>query len=117
MPDGEIVKKMTEGIDNSKTIAVFITRNYIKKCNGEGKKGDDDHCKREFDYACRRLGVKKMVAVVMEEDLRDPSQWSGTVGFNLGEHVYIDLSEDGANWEKVVSDLVVRLRQMTASSV
>jgi hypothetical protein len=40
---GEIVKQMTEGIDQSSTMCVCITRRYIFKVSGYGPARDDDH--------------------------------------------------------------------------
>ena len=37
---------MTQGIDECDIILVFLTRDYINKCN----KRDNDHCKLEFQY-------------------------------------------------------------------
>lgn len=65
---GDIVRQMTEGIDRSSLVLVFVTRNYIQKVAGEGAYGANDNCKAEFDYACNRKGVERMVAVVMEEE-------------------------------------------------
>lgn len=35
-----------------------------------------------------------MVAVVMEESMRDTSKWLGALGLILGQHIYIDMAED-----------------------
>jgi hypothetical protein len=38
---------MAEGIDNSKTMGVFVTARYISKASGRGENGADDNCKFE----------------------------------------------------------------------
>ena len=89
---GDIVQQMTDGIDRSSLVLVFITRNYIQKVAGEGANGANDNCKAEFDYACNRKGVERMLAVVMEEDCTDSRTWQGAVGMRLGSTLYQDLS-------------------------
>merc|ERR1711937_1132440 len=63
---GDIVSKMTEGIDHSSVVLAFITKKYITKVSGKGHAGATDNCKREFDYACQRKGVEKVVTAVMD---------------------------------------------------
>ena len=93
---GDIVSQMTDGIDRSSVVLVFVTRNYICKVAGEGPNGANDNCKAEFDYACNRKGVERMVAVVMEAGCADTREWRGAVGMRLGGHLYHDLSADAA---------------------
>ena len=91
---GNVVAQMTNGIDRSATVIVFVTTRYCLKVSGKGDAGDDDNCKREFEYACLRKGVAKMITVVMEPCCRDTKKWQGGVGFNLGGRLYKDLSDD-----------------------
>ena len=91
---GNVVAQMTNGIDRSATVIVFVTQRYCAKVAGKGDAGDDDNCKREFEYACLRKGVAKMITVVMEPCCRDTKKWQGGVGFNLGGRLYKDLSDD-----------------------
>ena len=72
-------------------MAVFVTRTYI------GKVGSDhaqDNCKLEFNYAHRNKGADLMIPVLMEASLRNSLQWEGAVGFVLGGHLYVDMSDD-----------------------
>lgn len=71
--------------------------------------GCDDNCKREFEYACLRKGVVKLLAVVMEDEARQPAEWSGPVGFNLGTTLYIDASSD--QLDGAANQLVQKLAQ------
>lgn len=91
MMDRDINNQMTEGIDTSRVVAVFVTQTYLSKVAGEN--GLDDNCKGEFDYAVRRKGVANMIPVVMETGCRDTRSWAGAVGFKLGGQIYHDLSE------------------------
>ena len=38
--------QMCDGIDDSATVIVFVTQNYLRKVAGKGPKGGDDNCKR-----------------------------------------------------------------------
>ena len=39
--------QMADGIDNAKTVGVFVTKRYIDKASGKGDAGADDNCKFE----------------------------------------------------------------------
>ena len=88
--EGDIVDRMCEGIDNTDCVVVFVTANYVGKVGGSNPA---DNCKREFSYAARRKG-KSMLAVCMEESMRNANDWTGPVGMNLGGSLYVDLSSD-----------------------
>ena len=87
--DGSIRFKMAEGIDNTKCILVFITREYREKVNGIDMK---DNCKYEFTYAVNQLGAQNMIPVIMEPEMKDAHKWKGELGAALGSMLYIDFS-------------------------
>ena len=87
---GHVDSMMAEGIDESDIILVFITKAYMEKLNSKGH----DNCKKEFTYAITRN--KKMLPIVMEPCMRDPSQWVGNLGVNLAGDLYVDMSETGS---------------------
>ena len=89
---GDINSKMTSGIDDSAVVVCFVTSRYVTKVSGEGPNGDDDNCKLEFDYTVLRKGAGRMVAVVMEPSMKNPSNWVGVVGAKLGTKLYVDLA-------------------------
>jgi len=89
---GNIVQQMTDGIDNSKIVIAFITKDYIQKVKGEN--GANDNCKAEFEYAVRRKTADNIITVVMEDGCADTSQWSGAVSAYLGGRLYLDFSDD-----------------------
>ena len=97
---GNVVSQMTSGIENSNTFIVFITQRYMDKVNGHDER---DNCKIEFQYAFNRLGPQKMVAVVLERELRDTKRWSGHIGAALGSHLYIDMVDALDNAEVMES--------------
>ena len=75
---GDIVEKMCDGIDETNLFLVFITRNYCDKVKQNANA--NDNCKREFMYAYQQKTPTKMLAVVMEHDMRNPVVWKGPVG-------------------------------------
>ena len=80
---GNIIEKMTDGIDNCCVFIVFATRKYIDKVGG--KNGENDNCKLEFNYAALRKTTMNMHVVVHEEGCRNPQTWNGSmVSLTLG---------------------------------
>ena len=45
---GNVIDKMTEGIDNAMSVVVFVTRRYSDKVAWKNSRGN---CKLEFNYA------------------------------------------------------------------
>ena len=86
--EGQIRKKMAEGIENTQCAVVFITALYRDKVNGDEAR---DNCQYEFQYAVEQLGPQKMIPVVMEAALRDPKKWRGQLGAALGTTLYVDM--------------------------
>jgi len=89
--NGDIAQCMATGIDSSSVFVVFITGEYIRKC---AECGADDNCHAEFSYAVQRKGVQKVVAVVMEPELKDTAKWQGPIGLRLNGLLYVDFTED-----------------------
>lgn len=88
---GNIRDKMAEGIENTKLIIVFITEKYRDKVNSNNA---IDNCYFEFNYATLEKSGNYMIPVVMEPRMRNPRDWKGRLGAELGTHLYIDLSEE-----------------------
>jgi hypothetical protein len=92
---GNIMEQMSQGIDQSALVLVFVTRRYVEKVAGSDA---TDNCKLEFEYSHRRKGVQQlMLPVVMEERMRDGKTWGGAVGMALGGVLYVDMAEGGDN--------------------
>lgn len=106
--DGNIRFKMAEGIDNTKCVVVFITREYRDKVNGIDMK---DNCKYEFTYAMNQMGSQNMIPVVMEKEMRETHKWKGELGAALGSMLYVDLSVD-VEIEKKYDELYKRIRNI-----
>lgn len=89
--DGNIRYKMAEGIDNTKCVVVFITKEYREKVNGLDM---TDNCKYEFTYAMNQLGSQNMIPIIMESEMKDTKKWKGELGAALGSMLYIDFSSE-----------------------
>lgn len=89
--NGNIRFKMAEGIDNTKCVVVFITKEYKNKVNGIDMK---DNCKYEFTYAMNQLGSHNMIPVIMEPEMKETQKWKGELGAALGSMLFIDLSDE-----------------------
>ena len=81
---------MAEGIENTQCMVVFITAEYRNKVNGTELR---DNCHFEFAYAVQQLGPQRMVPVVMEAGMRNTRDWKGILGANLGNLLYVDMSD------------------------
>ena len=88
---GSLVEKMSQGIEQSKGVIVFITRRYHEKVNGINA---SDNCQLEFNYASRKKTRLKMVAVVMDSCMVDTNSWTGSIGMHLGGEIYVEMSGD-----------------------
>ena len=105
--EGDIEEEMCAGIDQSQIVLVFVTKRYCDKVTG---KDEADYCKKEFKYAVQRK--KNLIPIVMEDRMRDTSQWAGTIGMNLGSKKYKLLVEDQGfdeSAETILQDLVKAL--------
>ena len=88
---GEVPNAMADGIDNTKCFVAFITKRYHDKVTGE-KAGDN--CKLEFEYAASKKTKERMVAVVLESEMLDTSQWIRSIGLQLCNKIYVDMTGD-----------------------
>jgi len=106
--DGNIRFKIAEGIDNTKCLVVFITKEYRDKVNGFDMK---DNCKYEFTYAMNQLGSQNMISVIMEEEMKETNKWKGELGAALGNMLYIDFTEE-IDIEKKYDELYKRIKHI-----
>lgn len=92
--NGDINHAMTDGIDRSVVVLIFVTRNYLNKVAANGPHGLSDNCLAEFNYALSRRGVARLIPVVLEPSCLQTATWQGPVGLRLCSQLYIDLSMD-----------------------
>jgi len=108
---GNIVKQMCDGIDASKIVLVFVTKDYISKVRGSN---EADNCQREFNYAMQQKSAL-MLPVVMESSCLNSKKWGGPVGMALGGHLYFNLSNDDG-FEAKMDDLADKIRALCIES-
>jgi len=91
VPIDDLTDALSHGIDSSQCVIVFITQNYIDKVGG---RNSEDNCRKEFKYAVKRKTVEKLIPVVMEEQCRNQANWTGRVGVELNDHLYVAMWGD-----------------------
>lgn len=89
-----IVEQMTDGIDSSRCVVVFITDRYMTKVAGKGPNKDKDNCLYEFQHASISKGPGKMIPVVMEPQCEDNSGWFGILAGHLRSKLYLSYTSD-----------------------
>lgn len=104
---GDLFEQMAQGIENTQSVIVCITQEYIDKVNSENA---GDNCKREFNYAAIKKTSSNMVAVLMEREMCDTRKWTGSVGLHLSSKMYIDMSGDLKN-KTYLSQQMNRLKE------
>lgn len=88
MPGRMLDHAMSEGIDKSRIVLVFITQEYMDKVAGPNSA---DNCQKEFSYAVRRKQPANMIPVVLDGPLLDTARWHGPVGLNLAGSLYVNM--------------------------
>lgn len=88
---GNINGRISKGIAHTKGVIVFLKKKYHRKVGDEKKY---DNCQKEFMFPTRNKPKKKMVAVLMEEAIREINTWNKLVDFHLSGEMNIDMSCD-----------------------
>ena len=57
-------------------------------------KGGGDNCYLEFHHIVGKLTPAKIIAIVMDSDMRNDQQWGGVLGINIAGRVYVDMVSD-----------------------
>lgn len=74
---GDIMRAMTQGIDDSTLGIVFISREYMDKVNSNPIEVPQDFCRMEFRYMMHRMTLARMIPVVLEKEMKEIENWSG----------------------------------------
>lgn len=111
---GDIVKQMSQGIEQTKGVLVFITRRYLEKVIGEDS---SDNCKLEFEYATRNKTSSKMIAVIMEKSMSNSREWTGSVGMHLGGKIYVDMTGDLADEAYLSKQMKILQREIQSIGI
>jgi hypothetical protein len=105
----QIRQNMTEGIYETSSVVVCITKTYQDKVNTADRK---DNCYFEFDLAARVV-PNEMIPVVMEKSMLDHGHWDGRLNAELGGILYIDMSQDDDSiFERKCDELAVRINDI-----
>jgi hypothetical protein len=109
---GNINDKMTQGIERTKCIAVFVTKKYFDKV---AQADERDNCKLEFQYASRKQGAQRMIPIVMEPGMKNTLDWIGQAGATLGSLLYVDMSGEinATNLEILYTEIQKKLTNPT----
>ena len=86
-----------------------MTNDYIIKVAGEGRKGNNDNCKLEFEYASEHKGVDNLIVVEMEDT---DKPWIGSVGLYAGELLYYSFKKD-KDLDSCVDAIMNEIQQRT----
>jgi hypothetical protein len=100
--NGNIRDMIPHGLENSQCMIVFITRNYHEKVNSMNPK---DNCYYELNFGVHVLTNKRMIPVVMEEEMKDQKNWRGRLAAELGQNLYIDLVDAFVKYEEDAKDI------------
>jgi hypothetical protein len=88
---GNIRQGLVDAISKANCFVAFVTKLYELKINSGHPL---DSCYYEFNYASsnRKITSLKMVAVILDEEMKDSSTWSGRLFAELGSSLRVDLS-------------------------
>ena len=104
----EIVNQMADRIQGAQGVIVFITKRYHDNVNG---KRANNNCKLEFDFAVR-IKTHKLLAAIMEKDMRNTSKWNRSDGMYLGGKMFIDMSEEFDDQEYLGWNIKLLLKRL-----
>ena len=110
----KLLSQIAHGIEHTQGVIVFITKRYHDKVIGED---DGDYCKLEFNYAAKKKTSAKMLAVVMESNMRDSIKWNGTVGVIFADNMFIDMSGDLNNQDYLRQNIELLKERLKALGI
>ena len=95
---------MAKGIEDSAYFLILLTKEYEDKVNLATGKANEN-CNLEFTFAStKRRG--KMIIIVLDEKMQDPTKWTGKFGMVCSQLLYIDGLRQSAN---VVAKEVIKI--------
>ena len=89
---GDIASQIEAGIAKSEIVLCFITRVYLEKIDAATTKRDVDWCVYEFKAALIFHGRKHMMAIVMEQELTNQSNWFGPVKAAFAGSLFVNFA-------------------------
>lgn len=110
----DIDGSMADGIEQSRVVAVMLTRSYIGKVNGGSVMGRPNNCHKEFVYA--HACQKPCIPMVCEPSLRSIGSWPpGIAKMYFASRLYVDASAN--DLEPAAKQLAGRIRKHLPPSV
>jgi hypothetical protein len=112
---GNIRQTMSDALDETLSVIVFITREYEKKINSND---NSDNCYFEFSTATDdSVLVNRCIPVVMDPSMTNPRNWQkGRLKSELRKFLYIDMTEDKEEvFQEKCDDLVKRIQEVISS--
>jgi len=110
---GDIDTAACKGIDESGMVLLFITKRFMEKVGGDDER---DFCRLEFNYAKGKKTAKKMLCVVMEPELKNPTDWKGAVNMHMGSRLWFDFTTDD-EFEAKVGNLLKMMQKTTGGEL
>jgi hypothetical protein len=106
--EGIIRHKMARAITQSKIILVFVTQRYCEKIETGNSL---DNCFYEFNYTTITRPSEHIEVAVMEERMRNSSNWGIRLRAELGSLLYTDMVDDELKvFERQCDQLAERIR-------
>ena len=105
---GEVASGIMKGLQQSKCCVVFLTKRYLERCNDP-----NNNCAKEFKAATKIHKIQKMIVVLLDPEVANPTSWFGVVQFELGDKLYIDLSKT-ENWDHSIPQLYDEILRVIA---
>ena len=103
--------KLERGLAYSACVIVFVTARYMDKIAGKGVRKDQDDNKLEFEFAIEHKTPDNMIIVLMEDSIKDISQWTGEIS-KFWNHPMIDYSMSLVDIEDDFDKLVSAVNAM-----
>ena len=94
---------ITEGINSTRCVVVFITPHYCEKVNNMD---DSTNCYYEFNHALEKLGSEKLIPVVLAKSVLNPQTWGGNVGAALTSNDCVDMTEESDSMITAACDIL-----------
>lgn len=88
---GNINACMASGIENSKVVAVLVTKEYADKVSIAALEETSDNCMRELVYAFKLQKV--ILPIILDKSMLETTSWpTGAFSFLMSDILFIDAS-------------------------
>jgi hypothetical protein len=113
---GNIRDTMTEGIEMSKCVLIFVTQKYMMKV---GSGNPMDNCYFEFNAAITCLpplnSSSRIIPIVMEDRMTRQQSWTGRLKTEFGQHLFLNMIEDDlSEFDKSCQEVLHKINEIKA---